>query len=133
MEFLPALVLLAVIGILSVERGLVCQPLRRRAMRWGWCLLLGFSVAFSLLASVEQCAEADFNFGVALQVAGRIQQAMEQYDQALRLKPDYAEAHYNLGLAFVQLGKMQEALDTSSRRCGSSLTIQTHITTWEPH
>jgi hypothetical protein len=32
-EFLPALVLLAVVGILSVERALACQPLRPRTRR----------------------------------------------------------------------------------------------------
>ena len=109
-EFLPALVLLAVIGILSLERAVVCQPLWRRATRWGWSLLLGFSVAFNLLASVERCAEADYNFGVALQVAGRMQEAMGQYEQALRLKPDNAEAHNSLGNALANAGRMQEAI-----------------------
>ena len=66
MEFLPALVLLAVVGILGLERALAGQPVWRRAVRWGWGLLLGFSVAFNLLASVEHCAEAHYNLGTAL-------------------------------------------------------------------
>ena len=60
-EFLPTLVLLAVVGILSLERALAPtsesgqadHPVWRRAVRWGWSLLLGFSVAFNLLVSVE--------------------------------------------------------------------------------
>jgi tetratricopeptide (TPR) repeat protein len=109
-EFLPALVLLAVIGILSLERALTCQPLRQRAMRWGWSLLLVFSVAFNLLTSVERCAEAHNNLGAALSRAGRQREAMGHFEQALRLKPDSAEAHYNLGGALMGQGRLQEAI-----------------------
>jgi tetratricopeptide (TPR) repeat protein len=112
-EFLPALVLLAVIGILSVERALACQPrhpMSRRVVRWGCGLLLAFSVAFNLLASVEQWADAHYNSGVALQGSGRVQEAMQQYEEALRLKPDYAMARNNLAGALLRLGKVQEAI-----------------------
>jgi tetratricopeptide (TPR) repeat protein len=116
-EFLPALVLLAVIGILSVERtlaptsesGLACRPLWRRAARCGWGVLLAFSVAFNLLESVERCAEAHNNLGMVLQREGRMQEAMGQYKQSVRLRPANAEAQYNLGLALARLGRMQEA------------------------
>jgi Flp pilus assembly protein TadD len=109
-EFLPALVLLAVIGILSVERTLARQPLRRRTMRWAWGLLLCFSVAFNLFASVERCAMAQNNLGMALQQAGQRQEAIRHYEQALRLKPDYAEAHNKLGMVLQQAGQRQEAI-----------------------
>ena len=68
-------------------------------MRWGWSLLLGFSVAFNLLASVEHCAEAHYNLGSVLSVQGKVPEAIAHYEQALRLNPDYAEAHNNLGSA----------------------------------
>jgi tetratricopeptide (TPR) repeat protein len=117
-EFLPPLVLLAVIGILSLERSLVpsaksgqaCRPSWRRAMRWGWGLLLGFSVAFNFLASVEHCAEAHCEHGNALLGAGRALEAVGQYEQALRFKPDYVEAHNNLGLALWRTGRVREAI-----------------------
>ena len=109
-EFLPPLVLLAVIGILSVESVFASQPIRRGWMRWGWSLLLGFSVAFSLFASVERCAEACFNSGRALQVMGQLPGAMRQYEQALRIRPDYGEAHNNLGTALLEQGKVPEAI-----------------------
>jgi tetratricopeptide (TPR) repeat protein len=117
-EFLPALVLLAVIGILGLERalaptsgsGLADRPAWRRATRWGWSLLLGFSVAFNLLASVKRSAEAHYDMGVALQGAGQVQEAIGHYQQAVRINPDYAEAQNNLGLALVQLGRLQEAI-----------------------
>ena len=50
------------------------------------------------------------NLGDALVQAGRVQEAIGHYEQALRIKPDYAEAHYNLGIALVQAGRLQEAI-----------------------
>ena len=109
-DFLPALVLLAVIGILSLERALACQPRWRRVARWGYGLLLAFSVAFNLFASVEGCAEADSELGVQLQGAGQMQEAIRHYKQALRLCPDWADAHKGLGNVMLQSGRIQEAI-----------------------
>jgi len=118
MEFLPQLLLLAVVGILGLERALAPvpepEPARRRVwrrlMRWGWSLLLGFSVTFNLLASVERYVEEKNNLGVALDEEGKIQEAIVQYEQALRIRSDYADAHNNLGVALRQTGKIQEAI-----------------------
>jgi len=101
-EFLPALVLLAVVGILGLERALAPKdfgagwPVWRRAARWGWGLLLGSSVAFNLLAGVVNYAAAQGDRGAALFRAGKIQEAIGHYEQALRIKPDYAEAQNRL-------------------------------------
>jgi Flp pilus assembly protein TadD len=117
-EFLSALVLLAVVGVLSVERALATTsvsgradpPVWRSAIRWGWSVLLVFSVAFNLLASVERCAEAHKNLGKTLLIAGKIPEAIGQYERALQLAPDYAEAHNGLGFALVTLGRAPEAI-----------------------
>jgi len=47
--------------------------------------------------------------GAALWKAGKIQEAISQYKQALELKPDYPDAHYNLGNALFAFGRVQEA------------------------
>lgn len=109
-EFLPELVLLAVIGILGLERAFACRAPQRRAMRWGWSLLLIFSVAFNLLASLERCAEAHNNLAVALAKAGQTPAAISHWERALRLKPDYAKVDYNWGVALAKAGQMLEAI-----------------------
>ena len=50
------------------------------------------------------------NLGAALLQTGLVPEAIEHYQQALRIKPDYAEVHYNLGIALARLGKAQEAI-----------------------
>ena len=42
---------------------------------------------------------------------GQLDLAVLHYQDALRIKPDYAEAHSNLGIAYEALGKDEEALD----------------------
>ena len=37
-------------------------------------------------------------------------EAITHFQQALKIKPDYAEAHYNLGNAFLKKGSMSEAI-----------------------
>jgi tetratricopeptide (TPR) repeat protein len=39
-----------------------------------------------------------------------VPEAIGHYEEALRLKPDYAEAHYNLGVALLRLGRVPEAI-----------------------
>ena len=109
-DFLPILVLLAVIGIFGLERTLANQPVQRRTVRWGWGLLLGFSVVFNLLATVEHYAEVHDNQGYGLWQAGKVQEAIREYEYALRLKPDYAVAHANLGMALAKLGRPEDAI-----------------------
>jgi tetratricopeptide (TPR) repeat protein len=118
-DFLPTLLLMTIIGLLGLERalaptsesGLADRPVRRRVARWSWGVLLGFSVAFNLLASVQVYANARHEFGVALVQAGRVPEAMQVFEEVLRLRPDYAEAHIALGTALLQLGRVQEAVE----------------------
>jgi tetratricopeptide (TPR) repeat protein len=49
------------------------------------------------------------SLGYNLNEKGQIHEAIRQYQEALRLKPDFAEAHRNLGIALFQLGQIDEA------------------------
>jgi tetratricopeptide (TPR) repeat protein len=50
------------------------------------------------------------NLGNALFAAGRRDDAVREYQTALRLQPDYADAHNNLGRAYQKLGRLPAAL-----------------------
>jgi tetratricopeptide (TPR) repeat protein len=110
-EYLPALVLLAVIGILGVERALAGRPRWRLGARVGWGLLLAFSVAFNLLAGLDRFAVQRSHLGNVYDLAGRFPEAAALYRTALQCKPDYVEAHSNLGNAWRQLGRVPEAIE----------------------
>jgi tetratricopeptide (TPR) repeat protein len=54
---------------------------------------------------------AHYNLGNVLGQAGRKQEAILQYEQALRIKPNLAEAQNNLGSDLQQIGKLDEAME----------------------
>jgi len=60
-------------------------------------------------------ASAHLNFGNALRVLKRQEEAVASYDRALALKPDYAEAFYYRGFALLDLGRYAEALAACDR------------------
>jgi tetratricopeptide (TPR) repeat protein len=37
------------------------------------------------------------------------QRALDEYEAALAIAPDYTEAHYNIGLLLVKMGRLEEA------------------------
>jgi protein O-GlcNAc transferase len=51
------------------------------------------------------------NLGIIFEQQGKLKAALEAYQQALSMKPDYTEAHYNLGTFFLQQGKLDVAVE----------------------
>jgi Flp pilus assembly protein TadD len=89
-EFLPALSLLAVIGVLALERAFASSRYLA-VVRVGWLCLLGFSIAFNLLACVERQAGVWFDYGRFLWAAGRSDEAVVQFQKARNFSPGHAE------------------------------------------
>ena len=42
--------------------------------------------------------------------SGRLQNAIEQHERAIQIRPDYEEAHNELAFALLQAGKVNEAM-----------------------
>ena len=41
---------------------------------------------------------------------GQIEEAVQAYQQAIALDPNYAEAHGNLGISLASLGRLEQAV-----------------------
>jgi tetratricopeptide (TPR) repeat protein len=69
------------------------------------------------LALYRDCAEKSpakarphNNFGAVLLRRGRLAEAIDRFQSALRIKPDYADAHYNLGNALARQRNLKAAI-----------------------
>lgn len=69
-------------------------------------LTLLLVVAFHPRTAISQKADAETlnKEGVALVTAEKFKEAVSLFEQAIKLKPDFAEAHYHLGEAYLELG-----------------------------
>lgn len=54
--------------------------------------------------------DALYNQGVILWNAGKAVEAMEKFQEALKVNPDHADSHYQLGMGFLNQGKLTEAV-----------------------
>ncbi len=64
------------------------------------------------VASRPDNERAHNNLGIALEaIPGRLDDAISQYGDAIRLAPDYVEARFNLGKALYAAGRTPEAID----------------------
>ena len=69
------------------------------------------SIWEATVTRAPQSHDAHNHLGIALAELGRLPEAIEHYQEAVRLKPDYASAHNNLGLALAGVGRLPEAIE----------------------
>jgi len=70
------------------------------------------SAHFSTLAIKQNplLAEAYSNLGNVFKERGQLQEALENYRHAVRLKPDFIDGYINLAAALVAAGDMEQAV-----------------------
>ena len=61
------------------------------------------------VAETKQEARTYLNRGVAYSNLGQYERAIQSYDEAIRLNPEYATVYYNRGLAYEALGNSIKA------------------------
>ena len=66
---------------------------------------------FVIAAETQMMAEDFFRRGNLKYDQNDFQGAIEDYNQAIKIKPDYAEAYYNRGLARSELGDKKGAIE----------------------
>jgi tetratricopeptide (TPR) repeat protein len=125
---LAAVVAVVTVGGFELGRNLLSrQPQTLRVLEWGGTGALVLVLAILTIQrnrdynsevtiwqdTVEKCPHnprAHNDLGTALESLGRVREAMEHYEQALRIKPNYAEAYNNLGVALKGQGRLPEAI-----------------------
>jgi tetratricopeptide (TPR) repeat protein len=105
----------------------IATPRRRLVLSGGLCGILLVSIGFltwqrtaeyqnlfafytATLQKNPGCWMAHYNLGIVLREQGEADQAIDHYQRAVALRPDYAEAHYNLGRLLVEHGQLNDAV-----------------------
>jgi tetratricopeptide (TPR) repeat protein len=101
LDFIPALMLVAVIGAFQLEQA-GASPLGHRVARYGCLALLAATVLFNALAGLEAHAEANYYVGNFLVRQGQAPQAIPYLEKALAIEPESADFHAGLGTAYYQ-------------------------------
>jgi tetratricopeptide (TPR) repeat protein len=70
------------------------------------------------LATYPACVPALVNVANRLLEAGDVAAAIERYEAAIRLDPDFPEAHHNLGVAYKRAGRRSDAVRELRRATG---------------
>jgi Flp pilus assembly protein TadD len=111
---LPVVPLLAVFASRGVLATVDALPGTGRSISlWGWLSAASIAIVanWPLASAPSQQAITENNLGTALQEHGRYDEAIERYQRALSLQPDYVPAMNNLGTALRAAGRAAEAVD----------------------
>jgi len=62
-------------------------------------------------------AQTYYNRGITCGELGQYQSAIEGYNEAIRLKSDYADAYYNRGVAYLLQGNKEIGCSDAQKAC----------------
>ena len=82
------------------------------------------------VAKVPNNPRAHENLGAALERAHQLPKAIEQYEEALRITPDYAVVQNILGLALVENGRVRRESGTMRKHSGLCLILRRRTIIW---
>jgi len=99
-----------IVALIKLERLIDAKVLLDQAKRKG---IKGAD--FDQLEQRLNEAGAHNIMGIALQKQNKLEEAIEAYNKALSIKPDYADAHNNMGIALKDQGKLYEAIEAYNK------------------
>lgn len=110
LDFLPDLMLLAVIGVIGLEQKLAYSKIRRRLARGVWCLLLAYSILFNALTSAKAHATANYISGNFFMNRGQLDRAADYFKKAVALDHGSAVYHFALANALSRSGRIDASV-----------------------
>jgi tetratricopeptide (TPR) repeat protein len=111
----PILLLFAARGAVSVREQLTRPGPTRQAIVAVAFALIVIAVNAPMLSAARMRAITETNLGTALHEAGRLDEAVARYEQAVSLQPDYVPAYNNLGVTLRAQGKVDAAIAAYER------------------
>ncbi|HEV2330998.1 MAG TPA: tetratricopeptide repeat protein [Verrucomicrobiae bacterium] len=122
LDFLPALMLVAVIGIFAIENLRAARVSKRSSSRerrgnfllniarLGWCALAACMVITTFSGGLDAYTTANYFAGNVLVNRGFPDAAIQRFQRALALEPEFAGAYAGLGNAFLAEGRNADAI-----------------------
>lgn len=110
LDFLPALMVVAVIGIFALETTAFDSAACGRIARWGWRVLAVCMLATSLAAALDTYVTANYFAGNVLVNRGAPAEAIKHFQRAVAIEPAYPGSYDGLGNALFQQGRAADAI-----------------------
>jgi Tfp pilus assembly protein PilF len=64
-----------------------------------------------ILTLTQDAAPAHYELGYALQLRGKLDEAIRHYNKTLQINPNHVDAHNNMGITLLSQGKLDEAIN----------------------
>jgi len=91
--------------------------------------LADFQETIRLMPKIPKSASAYHNIGIIYAELGQYQTAIDYYNEAIGLKPDYADAYYNRALVYFEIGDKNAGCRDVQKACelGNCATMRSAV------